>query len=261
VATDHATHATCGESSSCFLMFCLHGRCIHADAYGTPKNGIDGCTHLHVDGMCTRLIAAGLHWEMIVARFWLASCVLLMCSGSWASSLPPIRLAEDGFPTGHETPEGVAADLARAFIARDDQLFLDTCLKPFGGGPAREEYEDFLRLTAESMRLETQLSEPSAAGPARIGKVFAARQLSSNGPASYGDAAFNFSDVAFVDVGAFLHDGSPSINRTLVVRLASGRWYVHPVPSISPLLSMGLNEERPSTEDFSDRYSVSGSED
>ena len=35
----------------------------------------------------------------------------------------------------------------------------------------------------------------------------------------------------------FLHGGGHVLNRTLVIKDRDGRWYVHPLPSVSPLLS------------------------
>jgi hypothetical protein len=103
------------------------------------------------------------------------------------------------------------------------------------------------------MHEEASRDTPSPNGPKAIIKVFVARHLSRNGPASYGYAAFGFQDVMFVDVVALLHGGNRTLNRTLVVRDKDGHWYVHPVPSVSPLLSVGLNEEAPSKEELSVR--------
>jgi hypothetical protein len=86
--------------------------------------------------------------------------------------------------------------------------------------------------------------------------VFASRPLSRSGPASYGYAVFDFQDVRFVGVGVFLHDGGRALNRTLVIKDRSGKWYVHPLPGSSPLLSFGLNEESASTTDFSEVYRI-----
>ena len=80
--------------------------------------------------------------------------------------------------------------------------------------------------------------------------------LSKSGPASYGYASFDFQDVMFVDVGVFLEDDKPSLNRTLVIKDRDGLWYVHPMPDASPLLDMGLNDESRSERDFSDAYEV-----
>jgi hypothetical protein len=106
------------------------------------------------------------------------------------------------------------------------------------------------------MRQEAARETASPGGPKAIAKVFAARRLTRDGPASYGYAAFGFQDVVFVDVEAVLHNGERALNRTLVIRDKDGSWYVHPVPDVSPLLSMGLNEESASERDFSDGYDV-----
>ena len=167
-----------------------------------------------------------------------------------------LTVAEDGYPTGYSTPEGAACDLARAFIRRDPSLFESTCIRPFGGGQSRAKYEAFLKQTAASIAAEAKKTTPSAGGPTRIGKVFAARHLTQSGPVSYGYAMFGFNDVEFVDVGVFLHDGSHVLNRTFVIQDSNGKWYVDPDPTVSPLLSAGLNDEMPSTADFSEAYSV-----
>ena len=54
-------------------------------------------------------------------------------SADEAKPKPKIKVAAaDGFPAGHDTPEGVACDLARAFIKHDAALFTNTCIRPFG---------------------------------------------------------------------------------------------------------------------------------
>lgn len=176
---------------------------------------------------------------------------------SEAKSTPPLAkqkltVAADGFPSGHGSPEGVACDLARAFINRDATLFMSTCIALDGDGKGPEDYAAFLKNTAESMKQESLKKEPSPGGPKAIGKVFAARHLSKNGPASYGYAAFSFQDIMFVDVGCFLHNGEHVLNRTMVIKDKDGKWYVDPMPAVSPLLSDGLNDESASTIDFSE---------
>jgi len=86
--------------------------------------------------------------------------------------------------------------------------------------------------------------------------VFASRALSKNGPASYGYATFGFLDVRFVDVVAVLRNGKTYTNRTLVILDSDKKWYVHPLPSSSPLLSAGLNEEPASVKSFKDVYKI-----
>jgi len=165
-----------------------------------------------------------------------------------------LQVAADGFPAGHETPEGAAADLARAFIRHDVQLFNATCIKPFAGGVSRREYSAFLKATGDSIREAAQRQD--AVGPKELVKLFAARSLSQSGPASYGYAVFGFRDVKFVDVLVLLKNGSKYRNRTLVLRDKTGKWYAHPLPGSSPLLSAGLNEESESTTDFGKVYRV-----
>lgn len=169
---------------------------------------------------------------------------------------PTLRLLSDGFPGGHDTPEGAACDLARAFIRRDAKLFRDTCAVPFGGGDGRKAYEDFLNDTEASIRTEAAKDAPSPHGPKVIGKVFAARHLSHDGPASYAYAAFGFSDVVFVDVGVIAYSGDPMLCRTLVIQDPAGKWFIDPDPAAHPLLCEGLNDERMSTQDVSEAYAI-----
>lgn len=171
-------------------------------------------------------------------------------------SKPSLKVAKDGFPAGHASPEGVACDLARAFIKRDVALFKSTCIKPFGGGVNRANYEKFLAQMVQQMSAESKRKTPSPGGPKTIDKVFAVRHLSLSGPASYGYAAFNFRDVAFVDVRVVLQSGQRAMNRTFVIQDKTGAWYVHPAPDTSSLLSQGLNEESASTLDFKQAYTI-----
>ncbi|HVS72317.1 MAG TPA: hypothetical protein VHQ47_13765 [Phycisphaerae bacterium] len=172
-----------------------------------------------------------------------------------AGTQPAVALGKDGFPTGPETPEGAACDLARAFIGCDSGLFGKRCVRLYAdGGKGPAAYADFLKATEEAIQAAGKKAPAKRGGPRAIGKVFAARHLSKEGPASYGYAAFGFEDVMFVDVGVFLQDGSRSLNRTLVVKDRDGKWYADPMPGASPLLSAGLNEEAASTKDFSEAY-------
>jgi hypothetical protein len=169
---------------------------------------------------------------------------------------PKLKVAVDGFPSGHDTPEGAACDLARAFIKHDAALFARTCIQPSGAGKSRDDYAAFLKSTTESIKQEAAKAEPSPGGPKAIGKVFAARHLTMNGPASFGYAVFGYLDVMFVDVGAFLQNGDRALNRTLVIKDGDGKWYADPDPAAEALLSMGLNKESPSQQDFSEAYDI-----
>jgi len=188
---------------------------------------------------------------------------------------PPLAIAEeqpkdekksamvvsaDGFPSGNATPEGAACDLARAFIKTDAELFKKSCIEPFGGGENRKAYEEFLKNVAASMEVEAKKDAPSPGGPKTLAKLFAARHLSKNGPASAGYAMHDFQDIMFVDVGVELVSGKKSLNRTLVIKKKDGKWYAHPAPHTASLLSVGLNDEDPSTTDFKEAYTIEKSE-
>lgn len=196
--------------------------------------------------------------------FGLAPIALVICAflsllpgvARKQAAKPKLIVAGDGLPSGHDTPEGAACDLARSFINRDEKLFSSTSIRPYGGGKGREAYEKFLRKTARSIKAEAAKTEPSPYGPKSIGKVFAARHLSKSGSVSFGYAAFGFEDIMFVDVGVYLHNGERAMNRTLVIKDRGGKWYVDPDPSASPLLSDGLNEESASLVDLTDVYEL-----
>jgi len=169
---------------------------------------------------------------------------------------PLASLAGDGYPTDTTTPEGAACDFARAFIHRDVALFEQVILPPFGGGESRTQYEGFLAETKSAISEESK--RPAERGPREISKVFVARSLSKSGPASYAYAVFNFADVKFVDVYVVLYGGGMAANRTLVIMDNAGRWRVHPAPNIHPLLSYGLNQESPSTEEVERKRALPG---
>jgi hypothetical protein len=194
----------------------------------------------------------------LLALTCLAACTSLpLWSGTveTQTAKPKVRAVADGFPSGQSTPEGAASDVVRSLINRDDKLFSNTCVRLYvdGNGPAA--YAQFLEETVRNIQ-EAAKKKPSPGGPKSIKKVFAARHLSKNGPASYGYAAFGFQDVMFVDVGITLYNGDRSIMRTLVIKDSDGKWYVHPDPSASPLLSDGLDEEKESVLDFADTYQL-----
>ncbi|MCL2646247.1 MAG: hypothetical protein FWD61_04470 [Phycisphaerales bacterium] len=173
-----------------------------------------------------------------------------------AASRPALKVEKDGFPSGHDTPEGVACDLARAFINRDVKLFRDTCIPPFGGGESRKDYEAFLKERESDITAETAKAQPSPGGPKSLAKCFAARHLSKDGPASAGYALFEFNDIMFVDVRVLMHNGKHVLVRTMVICTKDNKWYAHPAPDTAQLLSMGLNDESPSKIDFTEVYDV-----
>ena len=132
--------------------------------------------------------------------------------------------------------------------------------RTLGGGENRKAYEEFLKNVAASMEVEAKKDAPSPGGPKTLAKLFAARHLSKNGPASAGYAMHDFQDIMFVDVGVALVSGKKSLNRTLVIKTNDGKWYAHPAPHTASLLSVGLNDEDPSTTDFKEAYTIEKSE-
>jgi hypothetical protein len=180
----------------------------------------------------------------------LLACTLISAS----AAKPRLKVAGDGFPTGQGTPEGAASDLARAFMTQDALRFRSTCVRPYGAGKARAEYTEYL--DGVSSHLKQEHKSPSPDSPKKIVKVFAARHLSKNGPASYGYASFDFQNIMFVDVEVELLSGKRISRRTMVIEERDGQWYTHPVPDVSPLLSDGLYDESPSNQLFTSVYDV-----
>jgi len=184
--------------------------------------------------------------EFIVT--FLACSLILVCA-----TKPKLRVGGDGFPIGQDTPEGAATELARTFIDSNALEFRYVCIRPYGDGPSRADYTNYLDDVSRHMKPgSTALPD----NPKKIKKVFAARHLSKNGPASYGYATFDFQDIMFVDVEVVLHNGTTLLRRTMVIKDRDGKWYTHPVPDISPLLSDGIYDESASVHLFADVYEV-----
>lgn len=171
-----------------------------------------------------------------------------------AQPKPAMKVAGDGFPTGQDSPEGAAADFVRAFIAADTEAFKRVCIRAYMQGDSRKDYEAFLDSTTSDIRSERTRTARSPGGPKAIGKVFAVRHFRRSGPASYGYAGYGFQDVAFVDVGVYLHNGKRGGRRALVIKDRDGKWYVHPTPYVDPFFGPALKDEPPSTIDFSEVY-------
>ncbi len=168
-----------------------------------------------------------------------------------SSDLSAATAAPDGFPTGQQTPEGAACDLARSFINADAELFKSVCLS-WKAGESGEQYTAFIEEMAARMNAMQGQSLEQFGGPKEITTCFKARHLSKNGPGSYGFAVMNLMDVMFVDVIADTWEGSTFMSRTLVVMRADQNWYAVPRIDLFPLLSTGLNSESDSTVEWDD---------
>jgi hypothetical protein len=188
---------------------------------------------------------------MKTLTIWISIFAVALCvCGADTTARMKLKVAKDGFPSGHNTPEGAACDLARAFIKHDAALFSSARVRRYGP----QEYETFLADTVAQMKAAKKAGVTD--GPQAIGKVFAARHLKQKGAAAFGQTSYGFQDVMFVDVGVMLKNGSHSLFRTLVIKDKDGKWYANPMPGASPRLSAGLNEEAPSKTDFSEVYEV-----
>ena len=185
-----------------------------------------------------------------------AVVLLAFIVAAHAGAKPKLKIADDGFPTGQNTPEGAASDLVRAFMQSNATLLQSICIRPYGAGQSRSDYSGYLAGVIAHLQQDKERENPSLDSPSRITKVFAARHLSNNGPVSYASAAFDFQDLMFVDVEVLLRNGKKHLRRTLVIKDTDGKWYVHPVPDVSPLLSSGLYDESPSVHLFSEVYKI-----
>ena len=182
--------------------------------------------------------------------------LLITLTSAAATPKPKIKVAGDGFPTGQETPEGVATDYARVFMHNDVGLLQRIVIRPYGGGSSRTEYQNFLNGLAGHMKNAKASKKQDPQNPAEILRVFAARHMSHNGPASWGYACCNFQEVLFVDIESLLNDGTKFTTRTLVIKDHDGKWYVHPDPNVSPLLTYGLDDESDSKRTFAEVYQI-----
>ncbi len=156
---------------------------------------------------------------------------------------------DPNFPSGQNSPEGVACDMARAFINADKALWLRINNQALMNN---SEARDFVENISKQMEEMAKIDIKDRPGPKEILRVYKARHLSMNGPASYGYAVYNFEDVMFVDVVALHSDGAEFLNRTLVVKDKS-KWYVAPRPDLFELLSVGLNSESKSIDLFENK--------
>ncbi len=196
---------------------------------------------------------------MTMTCFIAIACAILTAFSAFSAddAKPKIKVAADGFPGGHDTPEGVACDLARAFIKHDVVLFTNTCIHPFGVSETfGTNYQTFLKSVIQSMKEEAAKKEPSAGAPKAITKVFAARHLSTRGPDSLAYAIFDFRGVMFVDLKTMRFNGDIAPYRIFVIKKNDNRWYVYTTPTADSLLSAGLNSETESKQDFSEVYDI-----
>ncbi len=170
--------------------------------------------------------------------------LMLVCAGTQVRAEE--QVAEDGFPTGQGTPEGVACDAVRAFIKSDHRLWLSVLVRPIYG-KLNPEYEKFKTQMVEQKKKNAKNPDfPKI----KIVKVYRARNFSKNGPGSAAYAIHGFTGNKFVDVVVDMGGQKEQRARYQVMLDKDKKWYFNPRPDLSPLFSMGLNEESDSKEEW-----------
>jgi hypothetical protein len=69
---------------------------------------------------------------MLYQKNGIVTALLLLILIGNSSAKPKLKVANDGFPAGQNTPEGAATDLARAFMTRDAFAFRKVCIRHEG---------------------------------------------------------------------------------------------------------------------------------
>jgi hypothetical protein len=165
---------------------------------------------------------------------------------------PPALVAPAAWPSGQRTPEGVACDLARAFIVADGKLLRASCFVITPGTPERDAYNNFLDETFTAMDVAGAVPGNQEGWPVAIERVYRARALSSPAGAAFGLDQLGLTDVRFVDMRVGLRGGKTGVlRRTLVVQDEGSKlWLAVPHPENFPKLSEGLGGETESVEDW-----------
>jgi len=151
-------------------------------------------------------------------------------------------------PSGQATAEGVACDMAKAFINADKELWETIVMKADNGY-----YSEFIKNMSTEMDKQKILDPDKRSGPKKIQICYKMGKLSKNGPNSYAFAVFNYDEIGFVDVGVLGTNDKQIMNRTFVYR-SKDKWFALPRPDLFPLLTMGLNgEQRPAEVVYRDK--------
>jgi hypothetical protein len=143
-------------------------------------------------------------------------------------------IAEDGYPTGRSTPEGTAADLTRAFIENDFELFLSVAAEPFGEGESLECYQTYYE------GMEPRVKVPFLD---RIVEMYESRPLRNPVAPQLAEALLGATDIRFCDVVFARLTGAEMLQRTLLVQMPDGEWRAIIKPDCFPDLFEGLFDE------------------
>lgn len=174
-------------------------------------------------------------------RLFISILLLLFCTAAFAQT--KYQIADDGFPTGRNTPEGTACDAVRAYIYSDHELWLSLLVPPIYA-EHNTEYHDFKEMMVAKKKQNAQ--NPNFP-KMKIVTVYKARNFSLNGPGSLAFALLKYTGNMFVDILVDVGNGQVQGLRYQVMRDEGGTWYFNPRPDLSYPFSMGLNEETEST--------------
>ena len=174
-------------------------------------------------------------------RLFISMLLLLFCTTALAQT--KYKIADDGFPTGRDTPEGTACDAVRTYIYSDHERWLSLLVPPIYA-EHNIEYHEFKEMMVAKKKRNAR--DPNFPGM-KIVEVYNARNFSLNGPGSLAYAFYKYTANMFVDILVDAANGQIQGLRYQVMRDEGGKWYFNPRPDLSYPLSMGLNEESEST--------------
>lgn len=167
----------------------------------------------------------------------------------------PVHAKADACPSGIATPEGVAADMVRAFIDRDSKVFNNSRYIRMCEGrdnPAKY-YAAFLENASFANGSEVFNIDDLPNPLQRISKVFSARSVAPPDEASKATwqqslAFMSLEDRMFVDVVAVDSTGTEFVHRTVVEKHVGGAWFAVPPLSTPHWHSETLKAYSPSTD-------------
>ena len=172
--------------------------------------------------------------------------IILFLSSTVVFAQTDYKIANDGFPTGQNTPEGTACDAIRAYVYSDHELWLSLLVRPIYG-EKNIEYVEFKEMMVEKKKQNAR--DPNFPRM-KIVRVYKARNFSMNGPGSLAYALFEFTGNMFVDILVDMGIGGIHRARYQVMQDKDKKWYFNPRPDLSYFLSIGLNEETESKEEW-----------
>ena len=151
---------------------------------------------------------------------------------------------EERIPTSHESPEGIAVDLVRAYVLRDFDAFNDARTKSFCEGRTDPVnfYVMFRNYTTLFKDGEPFREVSALSSPGRIVRVHSALPLTTAKQREIAsEFAHGWPEPTLVDVIIEDRQGNEFLHRTIVVKSKNdGLWYARPQLSAHEYLSERL---------------------